>query len=367
MNELSYYEILEISQSADGTEIKKAYKKMAMKYHPDRNQGNDEAEEKFKEINEAYQILSDNNQRSIYDRHGKEGLQGGGGFRSSSGGMGDIFGDIFEDFFGGGGRKQQERRPYELDAITSINLSFTEAIFGCKKDIHYSYRVPCEPCGATGAKGGEISTCSTCRGEGQVYMKQAFMTISQTCPTCRGAGKSAKAVCNSCKGKCYQMHEDSISAEIPEGVDSGMRIRVANRGNEYKGQKGDLYLQVDVAEDESFIRDGVDIYLQVPVFFTDILLEKKLALPSLRGEVDLYLTKNMKDKEQCVFKGQGVKDVRSNRKGNFIVQVEMQYPKKISGEQKELLQQLDASFSSEKQLENGFLDKILNRMKQWAS
>lgn len=367
MSDKSYYEILNIDKNTSTPEIKKAYKKMAMKYHPDRNQGDDDAEEKFKEVNEAYQVLSDDEKRGIYDRFGKEGLNGQG-FSGQNMDMSDVFGDIFGDFFGGGGRGQrrsQERQPYELDAITRVQLDFKEAIFGCKRTIDYSYKLPCEGCNATGAKNGEFSSCSTCNGQGQVFMKQAFMTIQQTCPTCRGVGKSAKTICQSCRGNSYTMAEDTINVDIPEGVDDGMKIRVPNKGNKYKNQRGDLYLQVQAKKDDNFIRDEHNIYLQVPVFFTDILLEKKIKVPSIRGELELRLHRNMRDKEHCIFKREGVKDVSSNAKGDFIVQVDINYPKKINNDQKELLENLAYSFENERNNHKNILSSILQKAKSW--
>ena len=252
MSELSYYEILDVSKSATTAEIKKAYKKLAMEYHPDRNPDNAQAEEKFKEVNEAYQVLGDESKRATYDQFGKAGLEGQsfggqGDFGDMFSGMGDI-GDIFGEFFGGSSRRSQkrERRPYQLDSLIEIKLSFKEAIFGCKKKVNYSYKTPCDSCNATGAKNGELSSCTTCDGQGQVYMRQSFMTIQQTCPDCNGVGQKSKANCGDCKGQGYQVNKEEIEIEVPEGVDEGMQIRVQGKGSIYKGQRGDLYLQTSV-------------------------------------------------------------------------------------------------------------------------
>ena len=236
MQELSYYEILEVSQNADKSTIKKAYRKMAKKYHPDKNPGDEEAEHNFKLCNEAYQCLSDDSQRSIYDRYGKEGLQGMGGGRSSSSGFDDL-GSMFEEMFsgfGGGSRRRQnpaDMEKYPLDMNIEMTISFNEAIFGVEKEIEFRYKDACKSCKGTGAKGGKLSTCSQCKGQGQVYMKQGFMTFSQTCPVCQGSGESASENCTDCRGGGYKEVKEKITIKVPKGIDDGNRLRVSGKGN----------------------------------------------------------------------------------------------------------------------------------------
>lgn len=368
MVEVEYYELLGISKGADGSEIKKAYRKMAMQYHPDRNQGNAEAEEKFKLINEAYEVLSDEEKRSIYDRYGKSGLQGGGSNRGGGfGGFGG-FEDIFDSFFGGaqGSSRRGSNAKYPLDAQVEITLPFEEAIFGTKKEVSYTYKKPCTPCKGTGAKDGSLVTCSQCGGQGQVFMRQGFMTFSQTCPWCQGAGKMAKDKCPSCKGKGYEEIKDSFTVDIPEGVDTGNKIRVSGRGNiSPEGDKGDLYIIIRVKENDHFVRDGDNIYIEVPVFFTQVLLGETLKIPSPRGSEDLKLYPSAKDKEHFGFKGQGVKNVHSKRTGDFIAQIKIVYPTKLTDEQTDLIRKLHESFGYDASPHETEFEGLVDKIKNW--
>lgn len=367
MVELDYYEILQISKSADGDTIKKSYRKLAMEYHPDRNPGNKDAEEKFKLINEAYQVLSDEQKRSIYDRYGKKGLDGGMGGGAGGFDFGDL-GSIFDSFFGGGsGGKKKSDDKYNLDVGVEINLSFLEAVFGVQKDVEYTYKKPCSACGGTGAKDGKRQTCPDCGGQGQVYMRQGFMTFSQTCPRCKGEGAIVQEKCPECKGKGHEDIKEKVTVDIPEGVDSGNRIRVGGRGNiGVKGNRGDLYVIIHVKDDEKFVRDGDDVYIEAPIFFTQTLLSESVKVPSLRGEVELKLTPNVTDKQHFIFKNEGVANVRNKRLGNFIVQVKLIYPKSLNDEQAELVAKLQASFGHEvnRHHENELSD-VWSRVKNW--
>jgi len=291
MSEIDYYEVLEVSRDCSGAELKKAYRKLALKYHPDRNPDDKDAEEKFKLINEAYQVLSDDEKRSIYDRYGKAGLEGnmGGGF--GSGNMDDIM-DIFNSMFGGmgggfGGFSRHQRDPsqkYALDFEIEYQLEFNEAVFGCEKTIDIRYKTYCKDCQGTGAKDGKLTTCDYCGGQGQVVMRQGFMTFAQECPKCHGQGKKIEVKCPKCHGKGYEIKEDSVTIKVPAGVDSGNRLRVAGYGNEAKsGQRGDLYVTFYVKDDEHFIRNGNDIYIEVPVFFHPSRTRRDYHHTSTRG------------------------------------------------------------------------------------
>lgn len=376
MTELDYYEVLEVNKDASGTELKKAYRKLAMKYHPDRNPDDKEAEDKFKVVNEAYQVLSDDEKRAIYDRYGKAGLEGQGGSRGGFGGsnMDDIM-DMFNSMFGGSGggfgrgfgqTRRDPSQKYALDFEIELPLAFHEAVFGCEKKIDIRYKTPCSDCKGTGAKNAKLETCDYCQGQGQVLMRQGPMQFAQTCPKCHGQGQSIKEECGSCNGKGYHIEDDTVTVNIPAGVDSGNRLRAQGYGNEGKnGQRGDLYLTFLVEEDENFIRNGNDIYIEVPVFFTQAILGETISIPALDGELELELKQSTKDKEQFVFDGEGVADVHGGRKGRLIAQVQMILPKKINEEQKELLEKLQESYGVESRPHKSTFDSAFDRVKNW--
>jgi len=374
MTEMSYYEVLEVSKDCSGAELKKAYRKLALKYHPDRNPDDKEAEEKFKIVNEAYQVLSDDDKRAIYDRYGKAGLEGQGGMGGGFGGtnMDDIM-DIFNSMFGGssgfGGFGRTRRDPsqkYALDFEIELPLAFHEAVFGCEKKIDITYKTPCNDCKGTGAKDAKLETCEYCGGQGQVLMRQGPMQFAQTCPKCQGEGKTIAQKCTSCSGKGYHEEEDTVTIKIPAGVDSGNRLRAQGYGNEAKnGQRGDLYLTFYVEEDENFIRNGNDIYIEVPVFFTQAILGETISIPALDGELELELKQSTKDKEQFIFEKEGVPDVHSGRKGRLIAQVSMILPKRINEEQKELLEKLQESYGVESRPHKSTFDSAFDRVKSW--
>jgi len=378
MTDLDYYEVLEVSKDCSGAELKKSYRKLAMKYHPDRNPDDKEAEDKFKVVNEAYQVLSDEEKRAIYDRYGKAGLEGQGGMGGGFGGanMDDIM-DIFNSMFGGsgggfgGGFGRARRDPgqkYALDFEIELPLKFHEAVFGCEKKIDIRYKTPCGDCKGTGAKDAKLETCDYCQGQGQVLMRQGPMQFAQTCPKCHGQGQTIKEKCGSCHGKGYHEKEETVTVNIPAGVDSGNRLRAQGHGNEAKnGQRGDLYLTFHVEEDENFIRNGNDIYIEVPVFFTQAILGETISIPTLDGELELELKQSTKDKEQFIFNGEGVADVHSGRRGRLIAQVRMVLPKKISDEQKELLEKLQESYGVESRPHKSTFESAFDRVKNWFS
>ncbi len=374
MTEIDYYELLEVSKTADKGEIKKAYRQMAMKYHPDKNPGDNEAEEKFKAINEAYQVLSDDEKRSIYDRYGKAGLEGRGSGRSSGfGGFEDlnsVFEEMFGSAFGGGSRQRRQRKSYNynLDMTIQVNLEFNEAVFGCKKEIKYKYKTACKSCKGTGAKDGVLKTCPTCGGHGQIHSRQGFMTFAQTCPKCQGTGQAVAENCKSCSGKGYDEVNESFKVDIPEGVNDGMRIRVSNKGSiAPDGSRGDLYLQISVKDDAHFVRHDDDIYLEVPIFFTQVALGGKIKISGLKGELELEIPKGTKDKQQFTFRGEGVKSVQGRGKGNLIVQVKIEYPKELNSEQQDLLEKLQESFGIESKPHESICDSMLDKVKKWFS
>lgn len=375
--DLEYYEILEITKTADAAEIKKAYRKLALQYHPDRNQGNKEAEEKFKAINEAYQVLSDEQKRATYDRYGKSGLDSQGFSHFSDMRYEDIMGDlgsIFESVFGGGfgsgggfsGGSSKQNRKYNLDLEAEVTLAFNEAIFGTKKEVTFSYKKPCDDCDGTGSKDKSKATCKECKGKGQVFYRQGFMTFSQTCPACNGKGSVVTNPCPSCNAKGYSQVEDKVTIDIPEGIDNNNRIRVAGKGNiDERGGRGDLYILVHVKEDEHFVRHNDDIYIEVPVFFTQVALGETIKIPTIRGEAELELPLGAKDKQQFIFKNEGVKNVHTHQLGSMITQISIRYPKKLTKEQRELLIQLQEEFGVETKAKDDKFESVFDKIKSW--
>lgn len=370
MEEFDYYEILEIERTSDKEIIKKAYRKLALKYHPDRNPDDKSAEERFKQINEAYEILSDDEKRQIYDRYGKDGLERQGkGFSGDFSGFGSIFEDLFGQAFGFGSsrRERGDSEKYELDFLMRLDLSFKEAVFGCKKSISIVYKTPCKDCNGSGSADKQPTTCPDCRGKGQVFVQQGFMAFGQTCPRCHGSGSIITKPCQACKGDGFTTASEEVEISVPAGVDNEMRLRISGKGNQGKnGARGDLYLVLYVQDDAHFIRNGNDIYIEVPVFFTQILLGAKIHIPSLSGEpIELNLPPNTKDKEQFVFRDEGIADVNGRGKGRLIAQVSITYPKSLNTEQKELVQKLDESFGVHSKPYENIFHETLEKIKGW--
>ncbi|MBN2895777.1 MAG: molecular chaperone DnaJ [Campylobacterales bacterium] len=370
MEELDYYQILEVSRSADKDTIKKAYRKMAKKYHPDTNPDDQDAEHKFKLCNEAYQVLSDDQQRALYDRYGKAGLQGASGRSGGFSGFDDL-GSIFEEMFGGmsGGRGRRSARDadkFPLDLGVELGISFHEAVFGCDKEVTFKYKSSCKSCRGTGAKDAKQSTCSQCGGKGQVYMRQGFMTFSQTCPACHGEGVMPSEKCPDCKGRGYEEISESVTIKVPAGIDSENRLRVSGRGNIGKsGSRGDLYVTFQVQSDKHFIRNGNDVYLEVPVFFTQAVSGDTITIPSLTGELDLKLEIGTKDKQQFRFRGEGISDVHGHGKGDLIAQISITYPAKLNDEQRQMLYKLQESFGIESKPHESVFEAAFDKVKSW--
>jgi molecular chaperone DnaJ len=296
---------------------------------------------------------------------------GGGGRGRSSGGfddLGSMFEEMFSGFGGGGSRRQNpaDMEKYPLDMNVDMRISFNEAIFGCEKEVEFRYKKACKPCKGTGAKNAKLSTCSQCKGQGQVYMKQGFMTFSQTCPVCEGTGSAASEKCDSCRGNGFKEEKESVSIKIPQGIDDGNRLRVSGKGNIGKrGTRGDLYVTFSVTPDKHFQRNANDVYIAIPVFFTQAVAGETLTIPSLTGELELKLDVGTKDKQHFRFRGEGIEDVHGHGKGDLIAQVEITYPKKLSDEQRELLTKLQDSFGIESKPHESVLDSAIDKMKSW--
>ncbi len=372
MEDLCYYEVLQVSKDATTAEIKKAYRKLALKYHPDKNPGDKEAEEKFKIVNEAYAVLSDDEKRRIYDMYGKEGLGNGNsrGFSSSMDDIMDIFNSMFGDAFGFGQTRAQREQsmPYPLDIEIETTLEFNEAVFGTEKEIEINYKKPCKSCNGTGAKDGRLSTCNYCGGQGQIVMRQGFMTFAQECPKCHGKGRVVTQKCPECKGIGGITKSETVKINIPAGVNVGNRLRVPAKGNiDNRGYRGDLYIHFDIIDDEHFVRDGDDIYIEVPVFFTQILLSEEIEVPSLEGSLTIKLSPKVRDKEHFVFYNKGVPNVNNpSRRGRFIAQIKIVYPKKLSIKQKELVSKLHESFGLESKPTKSLFKNAFNKIKEWV-
>ena len=336
-----YYEILGVSKDANNDEIKKAYRKLALKYHPDRNQGDKDAEEKFKEINIAYEVLSNEEKRARYDRFGEDGLNSNA---SGFGGFGGFsnFSDIFSDIFGGGFEDDDE---IDDDLFITLDLEFKEAVFGCKKKINYSYKSKCPKCDGTGSSSKIFNTCARCGGKGKVGISRGFFQMVSTCDACGGKGKVIKDKCSNCSGTGQISKKNELEVNIPEGVDNGVTLRCNDKGNEREnGAFSDLYIKLRVQRDERFIRKGDDIYIDVPILFTQAALGSKIKVPTISGEAEINIPLGLSDKQLVKIAGAGVKNHHTKRTGDQYVQLSIMYPHHINAEQKELLEKLNESF-----------------------
>ena len=351
-----YYDILGVGKSADATEIKKAYRKLAMKYHPDKNPGDKEAEEKFKEINEAYEVLSDETKRKNYDQFGHEGVNGqgfggAGGFGGQGfGGFDDIFGDIFGDMFGGGfggGSRPRRRGPERgADIKQRINISFEEAAFGKKVQVKINRSEECDQCHGSGAKPGTSKkTCPTCHGSGQVQSVQRtpFGNIAsmRTCSTCNGEGEVIDSPCSKCHGKGSIRKTKTIEVDIPAGIDEGQMIKLGGQGElgTRGGPRGDLYIEVNVKPHQLFTREGYDVYLEMPITFAQATLGERIQVPTLDGKVEYEIPEGTQTGTVFRLKGKGIPKLRSNVRGDQYVKVTVEIPKKLNEKQKELVRE----------------------------
>lgn len=359
-----YYEVLGVGQGASSEEVKKAYRKLALKYHPDRNPGDKTAEERFKEASEAYQVLSDPDRRSQYDRFGHAAFEQGagfGGFDFSSAGFEDVFSDIFGDFFGGGRRSRTRARRGE-DLRYDLEIDFEEAVFGAEKNISVPRLVPCKKCNGTGSKGGAPrETCQACRGSGQVRYQQGLFSIAKTCGQCQGLGSILKDPCRSCGGSGTGRTTQTLNVRIPAGVDTGSRLKLRGEGEAgYNGGPGgDLYVVLHVRDHPLFSRQGNDIICDVPIGFTQAALGSEIDVPTLNGKVKMKIPAGTQSGSVFRLRGKGVPDVRGYGTGDALVRVVIETPKKLSAKQRELLEEF-AKISGEEvhPLSKGFLDKV---------
>ncbi|HEB94237.1 MAG TPA: molecular chaperone DnaJ [Gammaproteobacteria bacterium] len=354
MSKRDYYVVLGVERNATEIELKKAFKRQAMKHHPDRNPDNTEAVEKFKEAKEAYEVLSDAQKRAAYDQFGHAGVDagmGGGGPGAADGGsFSDIFGDVFGDIFGGsrgGGGQQRTRRGADLRY--HLELTLEEAVRGTTVKIRVPTSVSCSSCGGNGAKkGSSPTTCTTCGGVGQVRMQQGFFSLQQTCPQCHGSGQMIKDPCTTCHGQGRVEEQKTLSVKVPAGVDNGDRIRLAGEG-EAGGRgapAGDLYVQISVKEHPIFVREESDLYCEVPISFVTAALGGELEVPTLDGRVKLKIPAETQSGRLFKLRGKGVKSVRGGTVGDLLCRVLIETPVNLNQKQKDLLRELDSTMSS---------------------
>ncbi len=359
-NKRDYYEVLGVEKGASAEEVKKAYRKNAMKYHPDRNPGDKNAEEKFKELGEAYEVLSDDDKRARYDQFGFAGVDpnygGGAGFDGGFGGFGGFgdfgdLGDIFGSFFGGGSRRGNQNAPRRGENVgVRLELTFEEAAFGCEKEVAAQRIENCTACSGSGSADGTVETCSQCRGSGQVRTIQNIMGMQMqsqtTCPACSGRGKIVKNPCNTCRGKGKVRRTQKIKVKVPAGVDAGQSVRVRNEGcvGVNGGPNGDLLVEIHIRRHPIFERRNMDVFCEVPISFTQAALGAEIEVPTLDGKTSFEIPEGTQTGRQFTIGGKGIPQVGNpKRRGNHYFTVVVETPTKLTKEQKELLRQLDES------------------------
>ncbi len=349
MSKRDYYEILGVQKNASEAELKKAYRRMAQKYHPDRNPDDKAAEEKFKEVKEAYEVLSDARKRAAYDQFGHAGVDpnagpGPGGFGAGGASFSDIFGDVFGDIFGGGGGRGGQRAYRGADLRYNLELTLEEAVAGTTVKIRVPTMTACTACGGSGARSGSRpETCTTCGGVGQVRMQQGFFSVQQTCPRCRGTGTIISDPCTVCHGHGRVQETKTLSVKVPAGVDTGDRIRLAGEGEagENGGPPGDLYVQIRVKEHAIFTREDNNLYCEVPIPFVTAALGGELEVPTLDGRVVLKIPEGTQSGKLFRLRGKGVQPVRGGPVGDLMARVVVETPVNLSAKQKELLREFE--------------------------
>ncbi|OOR93216.1 molecular chaperone DnaJ [Moraxella caviae] len=380
-----FYTILGVDKSADEKAIKKAYRRLAMKYHPDKNPDDPSAEEKFKEATMAYEVLSDAEKRAAYDRMGhaafEQGMNNGGfgGAGGFHGDFGDIFGDIFGQAFGGGAggfgdffggsRSSRSRASKGADLLYKLTLTLEEAVKGCKKEITFSSAVTCDTCHGKGAKSdSDIATCSTCHGQGQVRMQQGFFVMQQTCPQCHGKGKEIKNPCSDCHGEGKQRKQQTLEVSIPAGVDDGDRVRLAGKGEAGDAgmPNGDLYVEIRVQPHAVFTRHGADLHMDVPVNMVVAALGDEVEIPTLDGRLKIKIAEGTQSGKMLRVRGKGVTTVRGGMNGDLICRIIVETPTNLSNAQKEQLRAFGASLGNDNAAtskKKGFFDKLKDDVK----
>jgi molecular chaperone DnaJ len=363
-----YYEVLGVSKNASDAELKKSFRRMAMKFHPDRNPDNAAAEEHFKEAKEAYDVLSDQRKRAAYDQFGHAGVEGAGGAGGGFGGAGfrDIFDEVFGDIFGGRGGGGRVYRGADLRY--ELELGLEEAVFGTTSKIEVPVRRTCSGCDGSGAAPGSApSQCGTCGGVGQVRIQQGFFSIQQTCPRCQGSGQMITDPCRTCRGEGKVVETRTLSVKVPAGVDNGDRIRLAGEGEsgERGGPPGDLYVEIAVAEHPIFLRDGTNLYCEVPISFATAALGGDLEVPTLEGKVSLKVPSESQSGKLFRLRGKGVRSVRGGATGDLVCKVVIETPVNLTAKQKELLAAFDDSVRGSKRTHDPKASSWLDAVKSF--
>ncbi len=366
MSKRDYYEILGVNRNASDTEIKKAYRRLAIKYHPDKNPGDKPAEDKFKELSEAYAVLSDGQKRAIYDQYGHAGMNSGGfssgGFDFGGSPFEDIFGDIFGDVFSGGSRRGSSRGRRGDDLRYNLTISFEDAAFGAEKTLQLPRKQTCESCDGSGArKGTRVQSCNTCRGAGQVRFQQGFFTMTRPCPDCRGEGKIIADPCPDCHGSGLIKKKRSLSLKIPAGVETDTRLKLNSEGEagSQGGRPGDLYVVITVEDHPIFEREGHDVICEVPISFVQAALGCEIEVPTLEGKVSLKVPTGTQSGKIFKLTGKGIVSLQGYGRGDQMVILRVEVPTKLDARQRELLEEF-AAVSGENihPLGKGFLDKV---------
>ncbi len=369
MSNKDFYETLGVARSASDDEIKKAYRKLAMKYHPDRNPDNKEAEDKFKEIQKAYAILSDKEKKAAYDQYGHAGVDpnmGAGGFGGGFGGaQGFDFSDIFSQMFGGAGGGGRQPNYQGADLQYAVEITLEEAAKGVKKRITVPTHEECDVCHGSGAKPGtSASSCSTCHGSGTIHVRQAIFQMQQTCPTCHGTGKEIKEPCLKCRGEGRVRTSKTVEVTIPAGIDEGQRIRLSGEGEPgmHGAPSGDLYVIVHVKEHKTFERNGLDLHCEMPISFATAALGGEVEVPTLDGKVKLSIPKETQTGRRMRVKGKGIKSLRSSAVGDLYCHVVVETPVNLTERQKELLEEFEKISTglerSQTPRQKSFFDKV---------
>jgi molecular chaperone DnaJ len=367
---MDYYEVLQVERTASDTELKAAYRKLAMQYHPDRNPNNPDAEEKFKACSEAYQVLSDPDKRAAYDRYGHAGVGAGaagnpfaGGGPFAQGDIGDIFGDLFGEMFnmgtrGGRASRAQRGRDIKFD----LRLEFEEAVFGIEREINIRRAEACEDCTGTGSEGGrQPESCQQCGGRGQIRTQQGFFSVARTCPVCSGTGSVVRHPCKTCRGDGRIPREHKVLVKVPAGVENETRIRYSGEGDAGKwgGPSGDLYVVLEVRAHKFFERDGDDLHCVMPISFPQAALGTELEIETLHGPEMLKVPEGTQSGKEFHLRGKGVPHLNAHGRGDLVVEVRVQTPAKLTKQQKELMRQLSESLKVDNVPQaRGIFDKV---------
>jgi len=362
---LDYYEVLSVTRDASDQELKTSYRKLAMQFHPDRNPNNPEAEERFKQCSEAYQVLSDADKRAAYDRYGHAGVNGasgGGNPFQGQGDLGDIFGDLFGEMFNMGGHRRTSRAQRGRDLKYEMPLEFEEAVFGKEQEIKIRRAEVCDDCSGTGSeKGRQPETCQQCGGRGQIRSQQGFFSVARTCPVCSGTGSIVRNPCKTCHGEARITREHKITVKVPAGVEDNTRIRYSGEGDagKFGGPAGDFYVVLEVKPHKFFERDGDDLHCVIPVSFPQAALGTELEVQTLEGTEPLKIPEGTQSGKEFKLRGKGVPHLNQHGKGDLVVEVRVQTPGKMSKQQKELMRQLAETMTVENApTSRGLFDKV---------